>query len=257
MDTRECNVCNQTKPLDNFQVIDASGSRRRICRECLRQKYRDYYYANRTERLAYARWYTKTPAGREVQRSFGKRDRASGKSRTARRSRWHSSPEERAKVQARQMVGLALKSGILTRPKRCERCKRKCKPDGHHYLGYEGKHWLDVEWLCHDCHSLADLERRVDSGSEDLERLIERQGVRPIYSPSGPPETERQCVCCDATKPIGSFGTFFNHRTHRQNRRMICKECWLAKRKAYREANSEKLRKQRAKHYRTKNVRLS
>ena len=59
---------------------------------------------------------------------------------------------------ARQAASYAIASGRLIRPGHCENptCGTKCKPEAHHYLGYEKEHWLDVEFLCSECHKEAD-----------------------------------------------------------------------------------------------------
>ena len=63
-----------------------------------------------------------------------------------RRKRRHENPE---RARAREAVKYALRTGKLVRPARCERCKRKCKPEAHHH-DYAKK--LDVEWICPTCH---------------------------------------------------------------------------------------------------------
>ena len=50
----------------------------------------------------------------------------------------------------------ALRHGQLIKPEVCEHCgKRRRVIQGHHYLGYEPEHWLDVQWLCTKCHGKA------------------------------------------------------------------------------------------------------
>jgi hypothetical protein len=50
---------------------------------------------------------------------------------------------------ARKAVAIALSSGRLEKPTRCERCDNKAELHGHH-ADYEQP--LEVEWLCHWCH---------------------------------------------------------------------------------------------------------
>ena len=59
---------------------------------------------------------------------------------------------------ARQVVNDAIRSGRLIRPDRCSNpeCDIKCKPEAHHHNGYDEEHWLDVIFLCKDCHAEAD-----------------------------------------------------------------------------------------------------
>ena len=56
------------------------------------------------------------------------------------------------KANARWAIRLAIRRGEIKRPNKCSRCGKKCAPDGHHH-SYEEKYWLDVEWLCRQCHS--------------------------------------------------------------------------------------------------------
>lgn len=58
---------------------------------------------------------------------------------------------------ARSAVSYAIKSGKLIRPDRCSNpeCNKLCEPEAHHD-SYLKKHWLDVIFLCKDCHVKAD-----------------------------------------------------------------------------------------------------
>ncbi len=53
-------------------------------------------------------------------------------------------------------VAKALRSGVLVRPRKCERCSTKCKPVGHHH-NYALP--LEVEWLCASCHRCRHLAK--------------------------------------------------------------------------------------------------
>jgi hypothetical protein len=53
---------------------------------------------------------------------------------------------------ARSAVRRAIKSGKLTRPQDCSFCGCECKPDAHHD-SYDVKDWLNVRWLCDNCHA--------------------------------------------------------------------------------------------------------
>ncbi len=53
------------------------------------------------------------------------------------------------KTSARNKLNLAVLRGDVTKPSRCERCKRRRKVTGHHH-DYERP--LVVEWLCYECH---------------------------------------------------------------------------------------------------------
>lgn len=53
------------------------------------------------------------------------------------------------KYRARMLLNIAVRSGKIQRPARCERCDTVGKVYGHH-TDYNKP--LDVEWLCADCH---------------------------------------------------------------------------------------------------------
>ena len=52
-------------------------------------------------------------------------------------------------------IRYATKSGKIVRPKRCEACGSTRRIEAHHYLGYAKEHWLEVRWLCGECHIAA------------------------------------------------------------------------------------------------------
>lgn len=61
--------------------------------------------------------------------------------------------KNRIKVKARQAVRNAIRRGDIKKPKRCQKCGRvTAELDAHHYMGYTKRHWLDIKWLCEDCH---------------------------------------------------------------------------------------------------------
>jgi hypothetical protein len=64
---------------------------------------------------------------------------------------YHSRRKNSQKVKARELLYTAIKYGKIKRPDRCEYCKKKCTPDGHHFMGYTFP--LKVMWLCRICHS--------------------------------------------------------------------------------------------------------
>lgn len=66
--------------------------------------------------------------------------------RTGRRYRWVSTPEATA---AHLQVRYAIRRGEISRPKKCEKCGTRCKPDAAHS---DYGRPLDVRWLCKRCH---------------------------------------------------------------------------------------------------------
>lgn len=53
-------------------------------------------------------------------------------------------------------VNAAVRRGRVQKPQSCIHCG-KVTPSrqlhGHHHNGYDKEHWLDVVWLCRDCHN--------------------------------------------------------------------------------------------------------
>ena len=54
------------------------------------------------------------------------------------------------KIKARRAVYVAVRSGRLKKPDKCEVCQEEGKISGHHWHGYENP--LDVLWTCPRCH---------------------------------------------------------------------------------------------------------
>lgn len=80
--------------------------------------------------------FRQTERGKELSRQITKRQYAKHKDRAI----------------ARAMLGSAIKAGMIVKPKICERCSNTGRIEGHHHAGYDRKHWLDVIWLCKQCH---------------------------------------------------------------------------------------------------------
>ena len=88
-----------------------------------------------------------------------KRERAARKGyETQRKRNWRAAnPESASRIrQANHAVEYAIQTGQLVRPRFCEDCGKECRPEAHHYKGYDRAHWLDVQWLCVFCHRKAD-----------------------------------------------------------------------------------------------------
>lgn len=87
--------------------------------------------------------------------------------RASKKKRYRESAEHRAALQrekrslmgrARQAVHTAVQNKGLSKPDKCQLCGHPGtgrEIQGHHHLGYEREHWLDVIWLCIPCHSEA------------------------------------------------------------------------------------------------------
>lgn len=58
---------------------------------------------------------------------------------------------EKHKIQkfARDTIHFGVKFGFIERPENCEKCMKKCVPEGHHFDYSKPK---EVEWVCSECH---------------------------------------------------------------------------------------------------------
>lgn len=64
-----------------------------------------------------------------------------------------SKKKNRLKVKAREAVRSAIRRGELVKPARCQECgKMTDELDAHHHRGYTKRYWLDVKWICEECH---------------------------------------------------------------------------------------------------------
>lgn len=162
LDMRTCRVCHEAKPATGFR----GGSR--ICRTCTNAASR--LYSMRPDVREARRKRTSSPDGRAAQRLYYK---------TAQRQAWalaYRSAKNRIYAElrrlhperhcAREAVHRAIKSGRLIRPETCSRCGRdpgrtrngKSQIHGHHHRGYAREFWLDVVWLCIQCHEDSEAE---------------------------------------------------------------------------------------------------
>ena len=59
--------------------------------------------------------------------------------------------ENEPNYKAHNAVSNALRDGKLFKPAKCEACGDQLELQGHHW-SYEEDNWLDVLWLCAECH---------------------------------------------------------------------------------------------------------
>jgi hypothetical protein len=64
----------------------------------------------------------------------------------------------------------AIRKGQLVRPAYCQLCAADCKPQAHHFNGYDDANALKVIWLCTKCHARSHLNMRCDSWFEQYEK---------------------------------------------------------------------------------------
>ncbi len=145
----KCRNCKVVKTLDNFYLskTDRNGHKA-TCKDCARQRSRDYYLRNREDQIEYSRqWYSKNRAKKlTYQKKYNKDNQEKVFARVIGENR-------SIKGKARQALHYAIKKGELQRQP-CEVCG-EVKVDAHHHKGYEKQYWLDVKWLCHKHHGEA------------------------------------------------------------------------------------------------------
>jgi len=126
METRECTKCHELKEISEFYVC--GGKLQTHCKICCN---------NHT----YAKYHSVQPKTTTIQSLH---------------SPIFTKDYKMMQAKSRVKFSLAVKSGKLIKPNACQKCgKTNCRIEGHHYLGYEPEHALDVKWLCNYCHSVA------------------------------------------------------------------------------------------------------
>lgn len=148
---KKCSRCGRLKPLDAFnrktQLADGRAS---ACRECTQKAQRGYRSPN--AQANYERWRS-THIKEARERAKNSKRNASPEARAKIRAQWRRYFDaDRSKHYARVAVYRAIKEGKLKRPNRCSLCNERCKPEAHHYAGYDIPNRLKVRWVCSACH---------------------------------------------------------------------------------------------------------
>jgi hypothetical protein len=86
-----------------------------------------------------------------------------------RKARWRAAHPDKARRlrEANHAIEMAVVRGILVRPSCCEKCGVTCTPEGHH-KEYSRAGWLDVNWLCRECHSLTHHPRPPTEENKEI-----------------------------------------------------------------------------------------
>ena len=141
MDTKYCPGCEDDRPVKEFSKNKAKKDGLcSQCKSCEATRNREYNHTYQVERASYRQAHR--PEINASTRAYRLR---------------HPLPQK-----ARRAIRYAIETGKIIRPDRCSNpeCNKLCKPEAHHYLGYAKEHWLDVVFLCADCHVIADREDR-------------------------------------------------------------------------------------------------
>jgi hypothetical protein len=123
-----------TVGLDEARRIarERANARNAVNRQQVRERQRAYYARDPEKWRAYERKKYRTNRKKEKERS--KRNRL----------------ENRLKAFARDAVAVALRSGLLVRPKKCGKCGKAGRITAHHS---DYTRPLKVDWLCSLCHA--------------------------------------------------------------------------------------------------------
>jgi len=137
---KKCSGCGQTKTEDQFNKRSySSDGLRSECRECQRSSSHIYYHEN---------------GGDDNKRKYYVKNRE--RLLPNLRKTGGATKYDPSKSPARRAVYRAVKNGTIDKPSVCELCRIVCTVEAHHHLGYSKQNYLDVQWLCRNCHSMQD-----------------------------------------------------------------------------------------------------
>jgi hypothetical protein len=146
-----CNKCKQPKVI----AEDFYGENR-VCKDCYKKRVSTYQRTpegKSSHNKANSTYILKHPdRNKETKKNFKNSEGGRCAERRYYRSKMERSPE---KLRARALVNTAVRRGKIYKPERCSVCGRLCKVSGHH-SDYAKP--LNVEWLCHECHKIADAK---------------------------------------------------------------------------------------------------
>lgn len=152
---KACFKCGAEKPLSDFYKHPSmSDGHVNKCKECNKKDVRE----NRADKKDYYDEYDRnrsnhrervTKQAERVKERYHKDEEFRQKVLTQRK-RWEDSNTHKKK--AHSAVGNALRDGKLIKAENCEGCDCNDKPLQGHHWSYEEKYWLDVVWLCPECH---------------------------------------------------------------------------------------------------------
>lgn len=172
---KQCFKCRETKPLSAFykhsQMADGHLNK---CKECNKKD----VILNRLDKVEYYNEYDRNRSYHSAERSV--------KAALNAKLKYASDPDFKVKVNkaksdwiannsnkrlAQNAVVSAVKSNKLLRPTICSSCgKTDCEIQGHHW-SYLEEHWLDVIWLCTECHGKE--HRKINA--ENRQKLLQSE----------------------------------------------------------------------------------
>lgn len=156
---KKCNKCGELLPLSMFtKNVSSKDGLSYYCKDCDKAIKKIYVSKNIEKIRAYkAKWRSEN---RESCRKLSTKWQKSHRAR-CNELNYISRKRNPKTQQARHFVFNQILKGTLIRQP-CEICG-EIKSEAHHYLGYEEKHWLDVQWLCVKHHNEANINLKKET----------------------------------------------------------------------------------------------
>lgn len=152
--TKKCTKCGEVKVSDMFYRWSISSDGLcDWCKECKKVADKSYKEKNRATLKQKSRVYCRTEEAKKLSRERLKRFYSTPHgidSRIEKNISYRANFPE--KYRAVTALHNAVSNGKITKPSSCSLCGKKGMIHGHHW-SYEEKHFLDVVWLCPQCHS--------------------------------------------------------------------------------------------------------
>lgn len=147
---KTCFKCHEEKPEAEFYAHGMmSDGLLGKCKECTKADVRENYRKNRDHYRAYEKKrFRENPARREAAKIYSQTENGKKASAAARKKWLENNKDKRA---AHIILGNAVKSGRILKPKECQKCRASgVRIHGHHH---DYAKPLDVTWLCAPCHA--------------------------------------------------------------------------------------------------------
>lgn len=143
-----CKTCKLPKPAKQFNADsshkDKLASECKLCKNARRKRWVEAH-RNDPKRLMYARRYNRQWRVKNL-----KKRRAQGRATYYRRRKnGYVHRYNPYRDRARRVLSVAIKKGLVRRPKKCSECGWKGRVHGHHE---DYNKPLEVVWLCQVCH---------------------------------------------------------------------------------------------------------
>ena len=183
---KHCPRCDQTKPITDFWRKKKGSKERQVyCKACDNSSSIESRKKNIIDRREKERIVGRTRPKKPRTPEQKERDRE------RKREEYREHPERSQAVQAvrlgvrrsekllRGELTLTERTGpIIFKPDSCKLCNTPHEPSGlqpHHHLGYAREHWLDVIWVCTECHILLGIcQRECEAVDEPIEQAFVR-----------------------------------------------------------------------------------